>query len=82
MLGWDNRRAGVELYMNLEGKAALKVEEVIMNANGISNVTEMWVTLDPAFLSIDLCESRQFSTRQWRFGERMTEYFDELICLF
>ncbi len=26
MLGWDSNRAGIELYMSLEGKAALKVE--------------------------------------------------------
>ncbi len=26
MLGWSNDRAGIELYMSLEGKAALKVE--------------------------------------------------------
>ncbi len=32
MLGWDTDRAGIELYMSLEGKAALKVEETIMNA--------------------------------------------------
>ncbi len=32
MLRWSNDRAGIELYMSLEGKAALKVEEVIMNA--------------------------------------------------
>ncbi len=30
MLGWDTNRTGVELYMSLESKAALKVEEVIM----------------------------------------------------
>ncbi len=32
MLCWSNDRDGIELYMSLEGKAALKVEEVIMNA--------------------------------------------------
>ncbi len=64
MLGWDTRRAGVELYMNLEGKVALKVEEVIMNANGISNITEMWDALDCSFLPIDYRETkyRQFAT--------------------
>ncbi len=36
MLGWDTRRAGVELCMSFEGKAALNVEEGIMNANGMS----------------------------------------------
>ncbi len=63
MLGWDTHRAGVELYMSLECKAALKVEEVVMNANGMSNITEMWDTLDRAFLHIDHCESkyRQFT---------------------
>ncbi len=65
MLGWNTHRAGVELYMNLEGKAALKFEEVFMNANGMSNVTEMWDTLDHAFLLIDHRKSnyRQFSMR-------------------
>ncbi len=42
MLCWSNDRAGIELYMNLEGKAALKVEEVIMNAKGTSNLAGMW----------------------------------------
>ncbi len=42
MLGWDTHRAGVELCMSLEGKAALKVEDVIMNVNGMSKVIEMW----------------------------------------
>ncbi len=84
MLDWDTKRAGIELYMSLEGKAALKVEEVIMNANGTSNLTEIWNALDHAFLSIDHCESkyRQLAMRRWRTGERMTEYMDELICLF
>ncbi len=41
MLGWDNNRAGIELYMSLEGKATLKVEEVIMNAQGMSNIVQM-----------------------------------------
>ncbi len=37
-----------------------------------------------AFLPINHRESRyrQFATRSWRTGERMTEYMDELICLF
>ncbi len=70
--------------MSLEGKAALKVEEIIINANGMSNVTEMWDTFDLAFLLIDHRESkyRQFAMKGWRFGERMTEYMDELILLF
>ncbi len=65
MLDWDTKRAGIELYMNLEGKAALKVEEVVMNANGMSNLTEMWNALDRAFLPIDHCELkyRQFATK-------------------
>ncbi len=65
MLGWDTNRAGIELYMSLEGKAALKVEEIIMNAQGTSNVAEMWNALDRAFLPIDHHESkyRQFTTR-------------------
>ncbi len=52
--------------MSLEGKAALKVEEVIMNANGMSNITEMWKALDCAFLPINHHESkyRQFAMRQ------------------
>ncbi len=41
MLGWDINRGGIELYMTLKGKAALKVEEVFINASGTSNVTEM-----------------------------------------
>ncbi len=53
MLGWDTHRAGIELYMSLKGKADLKVEEVIMNAEGTSNITEMWDALDRAFLPID-----------------------------
>ncbi len=70
--------------MCLEDKAALKVEEVVMNDNGISNVTEMWDALDRAFLPIDYRESkyRQFAMRRWRLGELMTEYLDKLICLF
>ncbi len=69
--------------MSLEGKAALQVDEVIMNANGTSNLTEMWNALNHAFLPIDHCESkyRQFPRRRWTTGERMTEYMDELICL-
>ncbi len=84
MLGWDTKTAGIELYMSLEGKAAMKVEEVIMNANGTSNVAEIWNVLDCAFLPIDHRESkyRQFAMRRWRTGECMTEYMDELICLF
>ncbi len=84
MFGWDTNRAGIELYMSLEGKAALKVEEVVINASGTSNVAEMWDDLDRAFLRIDHHESkyRQFATRQWCTGKRMTEYMDELIHLF
>ncbi len=84
LLSWDTRRAGVELYMNLVGKNVQKIEEVIMNANDMSNITEMWDALDHAFLPIDHRESkyRQFSTRRWRFGERMTEYLDKLIHVF
>ncbi len=84
MLGWDTNRVGIELYMSLEVKAALKVEEVVMNASGMSNISKMWNALDRAFLLINHHESkyRQFAMRQWRTGERMTEYMDELICLF
>ncbi len=53
MLCWDDRRAGIELYMSLEGKIALKVEEAVENHDGSMG-----------------------------HGERMTEYLDELICLF
>ncbi len=55
-----------------------------MNANGTSNIAEMWNAHDRAFLPIDHHESkyRQFATRRWRIGEYMTEYIDELICLF
>ncbi len=58
MLGCDTHRASIELYMSLEGKVALKVEAVIMNANGTSNVTEMWDAVDRAFLPIDNRESK------------------------
>ncbi len=65
MLGWDINRAGIELYMSLEGKAALKVEEVVMIVKRMSNIGEMWNALDHAFLPIDHCESkyRQFTTK-------------------
>ncbi len=70
--------------MSLEGKAALKVEEVGMNAQATSNVTEMWNTLDHAFMPIDYRESKygQFAMRRWRTGERMTKYVYKLIHLF
>ncbi len=66
MLDWDTKRAGIELYMSLESKAALKVEEVVLNANDTSNNTEMWRVLNRAFLPIDHCESqyRQFVRRR------------------
>ncbi len=51
-------RDDIELYMNLEGKATLKVEEVAMNAEGTSDYTGMWDALDHAFLPIDHHESR------------------------
>ncbi len=84
MLDWDTKRAGIELYLSLEGKHALKVDEVIMNSNGTSHITEMWNALDHAFLSIDHTELKytQFAMRRWRTVERITEYMDELICLF
>ncbi len=84
MLGWSNDTAGIELYMSLEGKAALKVEEVVMNAKGMSNLAGLWDALDHALLAIDHRESRyrQFATRRWCTGERMTKYMDKLICLF
>ncbi len=84
MLGWEINRVAIELYMSLEGKAALKVEEVVMNAQCTSNVEKLWNALDRAFLRIDHGKSkyRQFARRRWRTGERMTEYMDELICLF
>ncbi len=70
--------------MIFEGKAALKVEEVVMNANSTSNIAEMWNALECAFLPIDHRESRywQFITRRWHTGEHMTEYMYKLICLF
>ncbi len=84
MLGWDNYRTAVELYMSLEGKAALKVEEVIENADSTSNVTKMWGALDHTFLPIHHSESkyRKFVTRRVIQGKRMTRYLDELIRLF
>ncbi len=53
MFGWDDRRTGIELYMGLEGKSALKVEEVVTKANSTSNITKLWDALDHAFLPID-----------------------------
>ncbi len=44
--------------MSLEGKAALKVEEGIMNAEDMSNITKMCDALDHAFLPIDHRESK------------------------
>ncbi len=84
MLGWDINCVGIELYMRLEGKSALNIEEVIMNAQGTSNITKMWNTLDHTFLPIDHHESkyRQFATRRWRTSEWITQYMDELIYLF
>ncbi len=65
MLGWDDYRTAVELYMILEGEAALKVEEVVVNADSTGNVSDMWEALDHAFLPIDYSESkyRQFAAR-------------------
>ncbi len=84
MLRLSDDRAGIELDMSLEGKAALKVEEVVMNAKGMSDLVRMWDTLDHAFLPIDHHESRyrQFAMRCWCTGECMTEYMDKLIRLF
>ncbi len=55
-----------------------------MNANGTSDIAKMWNALDHALLHIDHRESkyRQFITRRWRTGERITKYMNELICLF
>ncbi len=58
MLGWDDYRTAVEFYMSLEGKAALKVEEVVINADSTGNVSDMWEALDHAFLPIDHSESK------------------------
>ncbi len=84
MLGWDDYRTAVELYMSQEGKAAFKVEEVIENDNSTGNVSDMWEALDRAFLTIDhsVSKYRRFMTRYMIQGERMTEYLDELIRLF
>ncbi len=83
MLGLDDYRTVVELYMSLEGKATLKVEEVVEHADSTGNVSDMWEVLDCAFFSIDHSESkyRRFATRCMIQGESMTEYLDELICL-
>ncbi len=61
--------------MSLEGKATLKIEEVVINANGTFDIAEMWNALNHAVLPLDHHESkyRQFATRRWRTGERMTE---------
>ncbi len=80
MTGWDVQRAGIELYMILEGKAALKVEEVVENVDGTWNITDIWDAFDHAFLHIDHRET--FATSSMRTGERMTEYLDQFVCLF
>ncbi len=49
-------KAGIELYMSFGGKAALKVEEVVINANSMSDISKMWNALDRAFLYIDHLE--------------------------
>ncbi len=84
MLGWDDYRTAVELYMSLEGKGTLKVEEVVENADSTGNVSDMWEVLDCAFLPINHSESkyRRFATRCMIQGEGMTKYLDESICLF
>ncbi len=84
MLFYDDNRAGVELYISLEDKAALKLEEVVESADGTWDITKMLDALNHAFLPIDHRESRyrHFTTRCTRQGEIMTEYLDELICLF
>ncbi len=84
MLGWDDYRTAVELYISLEGKAVLKVEEVVVNADSTGNVFDMWESLDFAFLPINHSESkyRRFATRCTIQGEHMTKYLDELILLF
>ncbi len=41
MLDWDTNRAGIELYVSLQGKAALNVEEVAMNAKSTSDLSGM-----------------------------------------
>ncbi len=70
--------------MSLEGKAALKVEEVVESPDGSMHITKMLEVLDRAFLPIDYRELRykQFATRHMRHGERITEYLDKLIHLF
>ncbi len=80
MLRWDDYRTAVELYMSLEGKEALKGEEVVENADSTGNVSDMWEALDLALLPIDQSESkyRRFATRCMIQSERMTEYLDEL----
>ncbi len=84
MLGWDDHKTGIELYISIEGKSAMKVEEVVANADSTWNVTDMWTALDHAFLPIDHHKPKykQFASRCMRMGERMTEYLDELVCLF
>ncbi len=62
MLGCDDNRTGVELYMSLKSKAVLKVEKVVENTDGTWGVTKMWDALDHAFLQNNHHESqyRQF----------------------
>ncbi len=61
---------------NLEVKAALKVEEVVVCSDGTMYVTKMWQVLDKGFLPIDQRESiyKHFVSRCMRHGEIMTEY--------
>ncbi len=84
MLRCDDYRTAVKSYMSLEGKAALKVKEVVVNADSTGNVSDLWEALYHAFLPIDHSESkyRRFVARCMIQGERMTEYLDELIRLF
>ncbi len=84
MLGWDDCRTAVELCMSLEGKAALKVEEVVVNADSTGNVSDIWEALDCTFLPIDHSESkyRRFASRCMIQGEPMSKNLDELIHLF
>ncbi len=56
ILGWDIYRTVVELYVSLEGKAAQKVEEVVLNAGSTGNLFDMWKALNHAFLPINHSE--------------------------
>ncbi len=84
MLDWDTKRAGIELYMSLEGNAGLKIKEGIMNAMVRLTTPKCgmpWIML--FCLSIIVIQNMESLPRDnVELVNVMTEYMDELICLF